>query len=430
MALGMALTWTASMTVGQALTENVAPPIPEWAAIEDMMQAPLTDLEARVKAVQHQAEVASRFFDRRPLRDIEELELTPWWKDWCDHDDPRDSYWRSASARDHLDQLDLPVLNIAGWHDFFVKGTLEAFQAMRRYGVSEATRRGQRLVVGPWHHTGLPPRPDLDPAVEPFFGLEAGSPAMRFYDHHLKDEDPSYADQPPVRLYVMGDNCWRDEWEWPLARTEWTSYYLHSAGGANTVGGDGSLSTTAPGAEAADSFLYDPADPVPGSIALGPSFEDPVDLGQTGMRSDVLVFTTEPLLSNLEITGPVTLELWASSSVQDTDFTAKLIDVFPDGDSVPLCQGVVRTSRTAAHPTTPGAIYRFDLDLWATSNVFKVNHRIRLYVSSSEFPTYELNPNTGERITHDTTGRAVPATQHVFHDPSHPSRLILPVIPR
>jgi putative CocE/NonD family hydrolase len=245
---------------------------------------------------------------------------------------------------------------------------------------------------------------------------------MRFFAHHLKGELPGYDDEPPVRIYVMGDNVWRDEQEWPLARTQWTSYYLHEASGQHQ------LSTQPPAREKPDTFVYDPTDPVPSSIALGPTYNDPADLDAVAARPDVLVYTTEPLGEDVEITGPVTVELWASTSAPSTDFTAKLIEVFPDGSAIRLCQGIVRTSAGEPRPRVPGAAYRYEIDLTATSIVLKAGHRLRLDVSSSEFPTFELNPNTGSRITHDAT--TAPATQHIFHDELHPSRLILPIIPR
>jgi uncharacterized protein len=217
-----------------------------------------------------------------------------------------------------------------------------------------------------------------------------------------------------VRLFVMGENRWRDENEWPLARTVWTPYHLR---------GDGSLSPEVPADEPPDSFVYDPADPVRGSMALGPALGDPVDLDAVARRSDVLVYSTAPFDAPVEITGPVSLELWASSSAESTDFTARLIEVFPDGRAVPLCQGVVRTG-----PTAEGD--RHEIDLWATSVVVEAGHHLRLDVSSSDFPLYDLNPNTGARITHDGSGETVPATQHVFHDERRPSRLVLPIIPR
>lgn len=245
---------------------------------------------------------------------------------------------------------------------------------------------------------------------------------MRFFAHHLKGELPGYAEEPRVRIYVTGENVWRDEREWPLARTEWTPYYLHG------TDGDGELSPEPPTDEAPESYLYDPTDPVPGSLMIGPTNNDPVDLDAVAARPDVLVYTTPPLADDLEVTGPVKVELWASSSAPSTDFTAKLIEVFADGSAIHLCQGIVRTDVADAQSQVPGAVYRYVIDLRVTSTLVKAGHRIRLHVSSSEYPTFDPNPNTGGRITHDV--ETVPATQHVFHDALRPSRLILPIIPR
>jgi putative CocE/NonD family hydrolase len=242
---------------------------------------------------------------------------------------------------------------------------------------------------------------------------------MRFFAHHLKGEEPGYGQEPPVRIFVMGENTWRDEQDWPLARTAWTPYHLH---------GDGTLSTDVPADEPPDAFVYDPADPVPGPIALGPTYGDPVDLDEVAARPDVLTYRTAPLPEDVEITGPVTVQLWASTSAPSTDFTARLIEVFADGTVCQLCQGVVRIGGTDPRPLAAGAVYCHEIDLVATSVLVKAGHRLRIEISSSQYPTFELNPNTGGRIT---DGAAIArATQEVFHDSRHPSRVILPVIPR
>ena len=430
LALGIALNWCASMAQWEAAKLESPGLSPEPITVADLVK----------RAIEAGPVVPPGIFDRRPLRELAELELAPWWKDWCDHDDPSDPYWRSISAADNLDKIDVPALHIVGWYDYFTKSTLDAFVTLTRAGANEKVRDGQRLVIGPWTHSSnsamasLSPRPDLPVDLDPLLDFEKsyapGSHLVRFFEHHLKGENPKYAEEPSVRLYVMGENLWRDEWEWPLARTQFTAFHLHSGGSANTVDGDGRLEAEPPSAQPADSFTFDPADPVPGSLGLGPAMGDPVDLKAVGDRADVLVYTTSPLEHDLEVTGPVRLELWVSSSAVDTDFTAKLIDVFADGTPVPLCQGVVRASAANGGPINPGEIYRLEIDLWATSNLFKKGHRIRLDVSSSEFPLYELNPNTGSRITQDASGHVVKAAQTIFHDDDHPSRLILPVIPR
>jgi uncharacterized protein len=422
--MGLAVLWSAQMTAFEAERRGVAPPLPAFAEVARLQdEGALGDPGGMAEFIALQQDAARTLFDRRPLRDIEELrELAPWFRDWCDLDDPRDPHWRTISAAAHLDEIDLPILHLTGWYDYFTKGSLDGYTTMAHYGRTEETRRNQRLVAGPWNHNTMQVRPDADPGVSLFFDFSPETPVMRFFAHHLKGELPDYGDEPPVRIYVMGENVWRDEREWPLARTQWTSWYLRG------VDGERALSTEPPADEPPDTYLYDPADPVPGPMAIGPTYDDPIDLAAVATRPDVLVYTTEPLAEDTEITGPVTVELWASSSAPSTDFTAKLVEVFSDGSAIHLCQGIVRTSVGVAEPPVPGAAYRHEIDLCATSVLVKAGHRLRLDVSSSEYPTYELNPNTGRRITEDD--EVVTATQHVLHDALHPSRLVLPIIPR
>jgi putative CocE/NonD family hydrolase len=230
----------------------------------------------------------------------------------------------------------------------------------------------------------------------------------------------------------MGKNHWRDEQEWPLARTHWTHFYLHSQRSANSRFGDGTLSTHAPGAEPPDRYTYDPSRPVP---FLGGSTSSqiggPDDYAAVERRDDVLVYQTAPLEEDLEITGPIRLELFASSSAVDTDFMAKLVDVHPSGFAQRLCDGMVRARfrEGMVNPSLiePGVIYRYEIDLWNTSQVFFKGHRIGLEVASSAFPKYDRNLNSGEDLA--TGVRMLPADQAVYHDREHPSALILPVIP-
>jgi uncharacterized protein len=232
---------------------------------------------------------------------------------------------------------------------------------------------------------------------------------------------------------VMGGNRWRDEYEWPLARTRYTPYYFHSGGRANTADGDGTLSQGIPGEEAPDHFVYDPEDPVPTRggntliIAMGVQDQRGVEA-----RPDVLVYTSEVVTSALEVTGPVMATLYAATSARDTDFTAKLVDVRPDGYAHNLADGIARAryreSRERPTLLTPGEVYRFTIDLWATSHVFLPGHRVRVEISSSNFPRFDRNLNTGEE---QATGRQwQTALQTVFHDPRYPSHIVLPVIPR
>ncbi len=430
MALGSALSWAWGAVLDEADRRGVD--APEGARHHGEEGSADTAAGDVAEAAARRAASQAAMFAFRPLRDVPQLELVSWWKDWCDHDDPTDPYWIDLNTSDHVADLDLPVLHVSGWYDMFLHGTIEAFETLRRRGPTARSRQAQELVVGPWNHGGLcPPRPDA-PADHGsplgLWDLSPGSPTMEFLARHLKGED--LAPVAPVRVYVMGDNRWRHEQQWPLEQTRWTPWYLRSGGAANTVDGDGSLSLDRPGAEPHDEFVFDPEDPVPSAGRLEAYSPDHgAELTRSGSRDDVLVYVTEQLAADVEVTGPVSLELWASSSVTDTDFTAKLVDVFPDGAAFPIADGVVRTTFARIHAPVAGHPYRYTIDLSATGNVFKVGHRIRLDISSSAFPQLELNPNTGSRITHDATGRTRPATQHIYHDADRPSRLILPVIP-
>jgi putative CocE/NonD family hydrolase len=235
----------------------------------------------------------------------------------------------------------------------------------------------------------------------------------------------------------MGANIWRDEQEWPLARAVETRYYLHSAGHANTLAGDGSLSTKLPEEESADHYEYDPANPVitcGGALLMTPEFPNGVfDQRPTEQRKDVLVYTTPVLEQDLEVTGPISVHLWAISSAPDTDFVARLVDVHPDGYAQNLTDGIIR-ARYRNHPRggeaeliEPGRAYEYVIDLWATSNVFKQGHRIRVDVTSSNFPRWDRNLNTGHTFGTDSEG--VIATQTILHNAEHPSYVLLPVVP-
>ncbi|MCH7622440.1 MAG: CocE/NonD family hydrolase, partial [Chloroflexi bacterium] len=256
---------------------------------------------------------------------------------------------------------------------------------------------------------------------------------LRWFDYWLKDVDTGIMDEPPVSLFVMGENRWRQEHEWPLARTHYTRYYLHSDGPANSSKGSGILSTIPPQDEPVDHFTYDPADPVPtlgGSTLIIP--HGVMDQSSAELRQDVLVYTTEPLSQDLEITGPIGVTLYAASTATDTDFTAKLVDVRPDGYAQNLQDGIVRARfrTSAAQPAflTPGQVYRFDIDLWSTSHLVRAGHRIRVEISSSNFPRFDRNPNTGGALGADD--RMQEARQTVHHSAAFPSHITLPIIPR
>jgi putative CocE/NonD family hydrolase len=244
--------------------------------------------------------------------------------------------------------------------------------------------------------------------------------------------------EKPVRIFVMGENVWREEEDWPLARARNTRFHLRSGGRANSLNGDGALTEAAPEAEPVDAFVYDPANPVRTQGGGNCCDHDHLapgvfDQRSTEDRADVLVYSTLPLDSDVEVTGPVTAELFVSSSAVGTDFTAKLVDVHPDGFARNLADGILRlrfrNSFEKAEPLVPGETYKINnIDLWATSNLFRKGHRIRLEISSSNFPRYDRNLNTGADLL---TGQSMlTASQTVCHDRDHPSALILPIVPR
>jgi putative CocE/NonD family hydrolase len=362
--------------------------------------------------------------------------LAPYFRDWIEHE-RNDAYWQRWRVSDHYPEINVKGLHAAGWHDIFLKGSIKNYTGLHSEAKSQDVRAGQRLIIGPWAHAPTSPEGKIGDVV---FGKSAVRDAtglsLKWFDYTLKGIQNEYALAKPVRIFVMGDNVWRDEQEFPLARTRYTNYYFHAVRGSNGASGDGQLTVTAPGAERREEYEYDPKNPVPtigGRLCCGRTLSPgPFDQRPNESRPDVLVFSTPPLERDLEVTGFVTVNLFASTSAKDTDFTALLSDVDPSGYSRLLTDGVVRaryrngTDRT--EEIVPGEVYKYTIDLWATSNVFKAGHRIRLYISSSNFPRFNRNPNTGEPML--GSSRVVSARQTIYHDRKYSSSLILPVIPR
>lgn len=352
--------------------------------------------------------------------------------DWVAHP-TYDDYWKKRSMDNRFADVTAPILNIGGWYDIFSKATLEMSTKVRASSRDAQARRNQFVVMGPWAH-GVGGRKvgELDFGDVGKFNVATWQ--FKWFESWLKGKGTGVQDWPAYYLFVMGENRWRGEHEWPLKRTAFTSYYLHSRGQANSLNGDGSLDTTAPKEEKPDEFTYDGDDPVPtvgGNNLIGAP-AGPYDQTKVEERPDVLVYSTAPLEQDVEVTGPVKLILHAASSARDTDFTAKLVDVHPDGKAYNLCDGIIRARYRNGmdQPALlePGKPERFEIDLWVTSNLFKRGHRLRVEVSSSNFPRFDRNPNSGKPFGSDT--ELLPAKQTVFHDQAHPSHLILPVIPR
>ena len=328
-------------------------------------------------------------------------------------------------------------LHAGGWHDLFLKGSIKNYVGLHEQASNAELRSGQRLIIGPWAHAPMSAEGKIGDVV---FGksavLDLTATTLKWFDYTLKGIKNEYATSAPVRLFIMGENLWRDEQEFPLARTKYTKYYLHSSKGANTSAGDGQLSLTAPGSERPDQFDYDPRNPVPtigGRLCCGTALPPgPADQRPNESRRDVLVFSTAPLREDVEVTGFVSVDLYAATSAVDTDFTALLVDVEPNGYARFLTDGIVRAryreSASGRSEVIPGKIYRYSIDLWATGNVFKAGHRIRLYISSSNFPRFNRNLNTGEPMLGSSA--SVIAHQTIYHEAQYSSALTLPVIPR
>jgi putative CocE/NonD family hydrolase len=369
--------------------------------------------------------------------------------DWLTHP-TYDDYWKRVSIEAHYSNIRVPALHIAAWYDIFLGGSLRNYEGLKLHAGTDEARKGQQLFVTIGGHAGAGRKigeVDYGPEALKFEETEI---TLRWYDFLFKGVQNDFASGKPVKIFVMGLNQWREEADWPLARAKNIKYFLHSQicarkaadyfvcqGSANSSKGNGSLSTTAPSSsEAPDKFTYDPANPVP--TIGGPLCCDgehlapgPKDQRTLEARDDVLIYSTEPVDHDLEVTGPVRLEFFASSSAVVTDFTSKLVDVSPDGTAINLTEGILRAkyrdSQESATPLVPGKVYALSIDLWATSNVFRTGHRIRLEISSSNFPRFDRNHNTGESAA--TSSKMATATNAILHDSAHPSALILPIIP-
>ncbi|MBA3271319.1 MAG: CocE/NonD family hydrolase, partial [Acidobacteria bacterium] len=383
----------------------------------------------------HTTLLRSSWLWQLPLKSFNELDLdryAPGYRQMLAHPDG-DPFWDSSDIEARHDRFLVPAFHLTGWYDTLLNGTLRNFTGLRAHAGTEEARRYQRLVVGPWTHA-RPTRKTTtigDVDFGPGAGFDADGAMLGWFDYWLRGGSRAAVDAAPIRLFVMGENQWRDEQEWPLARARATAYFLHSDGNAATRNGDGRLDLTVPGDEPPDRYTYDPKDPVPTGASGGYS-RAPTDRRTVEQRSDVLVYTSAPLAADLEVTGPLALTLWIASSARDTDFTGTLVDVFPDGTARALTDGILRARyrRGKTSPTllTPGEPTEITIDLGATSNLFRAGHRIRLEVSSSNFPRFDRNPNTGGTFGEDRD--VIRATQTILHDQSHPSRLVLPVVPR
>lgn len=422
--LGFNLTWSALLLA--------LPELPRTGLSAEQMQPLLAGLGGIVwdhwPAIQH-----------LPIRELPAFAhdvVAPYYKEWLDHP-TRDNFWSPITIESSHERIHCPAYGLGGWFDLFLRGTLRNFSGMRANGGTPQARDGQRLIVGPWLHGASL----TTSAGSTIFGQPAqvllDDLHMRWFDRWLRDDDNGLDREAPVRVFTMGANRWDEFAAWPPAEATETPYYFHSNGGAATARGDGVLSTDAPGDERPDHFVYDPLNPCPtvgGALFPYPLDVPPGQFDQTEVESrpDVLCYSTPPLAHEVQVTGSIEVRLWAASSTPDTDFTAKLVHVLADGTALNLTDGILRARYHAGFEQMsrlePGRPVELRIDLAGTSNQFRAGERIRVEISSSNFPRFDRNTNTGDTIATDR--EVLVATNTVFHDASRPSHIRLPVVKR
>ncbi|MUT67620.1 CocE/NonD family hydrolase [Paenibacillus sp. NEAU-GSW1] len=403
------------------------------------------DTALRRKRTDWAAELGAQYaaihsqYRKLPLSDLPEAakETAPYYLEWLRHP-TRDSYWSLHALREQYERIEVPALHIGGWYDIFIDGTIDNFNGIRERGGTAKARENQFLLIEPWFHM-----PWSRYVGELDFGEEAAnridSLQIEWFDYWLKDKRSNrFAHQPAVQYFEMGSNRWRQSDSWPIAGAEAVPYYLRSEQRANSINGDGRLSIEQPPEhEYPDVFVYHPSIAVPalggrsGAVPdltpMGPKNQLPIEI-----RNDVLVYTSDTLDRKLAIAGEITMELYASTSAEDTDFVAKLIDVYPDGKAYNIAEGIIRASYRNGldrrEAVTPGEIIRYSFSLGPTAHAFKPGHTIRIDITSSLFPTFDRNPNALVEPGEATEADFETATQTIYHDSSYPSKVWLPVI--
>lgn len=378
-----------------------------------------------------------------PLRDMDTFcgfpEKLPFWQDLLDHPG-YDAFWARTDVRSYIGDIECPAYVASGWFDSYQAHSLDAVMLMRTKGGSERARKFSRCVIGPWRH-GNEEIGELKPpeAADGTSRAQDGNSirenysrkSIRFLVNLSRDPDKDpLPGEPPIRYFVMGSNEWRASEVWPPEGVKHTDCFLHSGGMANSLYGDGTLDFVRPGNETPDTFFYNPENPV--MTAGGRDFASgSFDQTETEKRADVLVYTSDVLDKDVVVAGRIIAELWIASSAPDTDFTAKLVDVYPDGRALNVANGILRCgyrdSLAERKLMTPGEKYRITVDLWNTANCFRAGHRIRLEISSSDFPNFDRNLNTGHPYGEDA--EIATARQTVFHDAVSASKVILPILP-
>ena len=418
LALGLWSTWIANMALDVA--DRLEKQGNDISQMRQMLNRALLNIEEVVNYL--------------PLKDVPHFQFAGVKEMWNFLLNPPRS--RVGSPRSFAyEKVTVPCLLSSGWYDFASFGTTQNYLGMREKGASQRAREGQHILMGPWIHS----RYLTNYAGDLNFGPSAGSPGAQTTEHHLAFFDKYLRGMdvrlPVVRYFLMGRNRWQEADGWPLPETQWHRYFLHSGGHANTSVGDGLLIKHEPGVESPDVFVYNPHAPVPTtggrSVPGGMVVSGPIDHSNLEKRGDILCYTTPELGEDIEVTGPLVFHLFAATSARDTDFTATLLDVHPDGRSINVADGVIRARfrKSIFEPelVTPGEVIEYIIDLGNTGQLFRKGHRIRIDISSSNFPAGDRNMNTGNATGVDAVG--IPATQTIYHQQEYASFVDLPVIP-
>ena len=418
LALGLWSTWIANMALDVA--DRLEKQGNDISQMRQMLNRALLNIEEVVNYL--------------PLKDVPHFQFAGVKEMWNFLLNPPRS--RVGSPRSFAyEKVTVPCLLSSGWYDFASVGTTQNYLGMREKGASQRAREGQHILMGPWIHS----RYLTNYAGDLNFGPSAGSPGAQTTEHHLAFFDKYLRGMdvrlPVVRYFLMGRNRWQEADGWPLPETQWHRYFLHSGGHANTSVGDGLLTKHEPGVESPDVFVYNPHAPVPTtggrSVPGGMVVSGPIDHSNLEKRGDILCYTTPELGEDIEVTGPLVFHLFAATSARDTDFTATLLDVHPDGRSINVADGVIRARfrKSIFEPelVTPGEVIEYIIDLGNTGQLFRKGHRIRIDISSSNFPAGDRNMNTGNATGVDAVG--IPATQTIYHQQEYASFVDLPVIP-
>jgi putative CocE/NonD family hydrolase len=361
-----------------------------------------------------------------PLKDIDLQNAgqeVPHFRDWLKHQS-YDEYWKSISDEEHFEKVQVPVHTSGGWFDIFLNGTINGFVGVRKHGGTEKARRESKMIIGAWGHGASRKFGDVD--FGPTANRDMFDRQLRWYNHYLKGEDNGIDREAPIEIFYMGVDKWAHADDWPLPGTKFTPYYLSSSHG---------LSSSKPSGAGSDKYSYDPKNPVPtvgGNNCCGtPTLAGPKDQRTIESRSDVLGYTSEALTTPVAIAGPVHMKLFAATDGRDTDWMIKLVDVYPDGFAMNIAEGMLRARfRNGVDKMEllrPNQVYEYDIDMAGTANVFQPGHRIRIDITSSNFPQFDRNPNTGEDL--GASGATRVAAQTVHHGAAQASHIILPVVP-